>query len=199
MGEVIRRLVLVLIVVVAILVGLDLAGRAVTESALASHVKSSTHAKSTSATINSFPFLWDAAVEGRVQNVTVVDNGVPAGPLTLDSVTVQAHQVRFDRKVLFNAHSVRLTSISSATVTVVTHLTGLEQTVATALGTVLSVQPGDELVVRAAGHTLFSYKLSQIPLIPDCPLQVSQSGGSYSLSCAVAPVPASVLAALSHS
>lgn len=199
MGQVIRRLLAVLVVLAAIVVGLDLAGRAVTESALASHVKNSTQAKSTSVSINSFPFLWDAAVEGRVQNITVVDRGVPAGPLTLDSVRVQAHEVKFDRRVLFNAHSVKLTSVSSATVTVVTHLTGLEQTVASAVGAVVSVQPGDELVVRVAGHSVFSYKLSQVPLIPDCPLQVAQVPGGYSLSCTVSPVPGSVLAALSHS
>ncbi|HET9078303.1 MAG TPA: LmeA family phospholipid-binding protein [Acidimicrobiales bacterium] len=199
MGQVIRRLIVLLVVVVAVLVGLDLAAQAVTESALASHVKTATHSRSASASISSFPFLWDAAVQGRVRDVTVVDRGVPAGPLTLDSVEVHAHQVKFDRKVLFNARSVKLTSISSATVTVVTHLTGLEQTVASALGTVVSVQSGDELVVRVAGQTIFSYKLSQIPLIPDCPLQLSQSGPSYSLSCTVSPVPAPVLAALSQS
>lgn len=200
MGQVIlKRLVVVLVVLAAILVGLDLAARSVTESALADHVKASTHAASTSATINSFPFLWDAAVEGRVDNVTVVDRNIPAGPITLESVTVAAHQVRFDRKVLFNAHSVRLTSIGSATVTVTTKLTGLEQGVASALGAAVSVQPGDELVVRLAGRTVFSYRLSRIPLIPDCPLQLSQAAGTYTLSCTVSPVPPSVLAALSHS
>ncbi len=133
-----------------------------------------------------------------MRDVTVVDRGVPAGPLTLDSVKVEAHQIRFDRNVLFNAQKVHLTSISSATVTVTTHLTGLEQTVASLIGAFVTVQPGDELVVQVAGHTVFSYKLSNIPLIPDCPLQLQQIGGGYSLSCTVSPVPAPVLQALSH-
>lgn len=198
MGQVIRRLLVLLIVLAAVLVGLNYAARAVTETALADHVKASTHARSASATVRSFPFLWDAAVEGRVRDVTVVDRGVPAGPVTLDSVTVVAHQISFDRKVLFNAQKVRLLSISSATVTVTTHLTGLEQSVAALTGATVSVQPGDELTVRVAGRTVLSYKLSTIALIPDCPLQVARVGGGYSLSCTVAPVPAAVLAALSH-
>lgn len=185
-------------VLAAILVGLNYGAKAVTETALADHVKTATHAQSASATISSFPFLWDAAVEGRVQDVTVVDRGVPAGLLTLDSVKVEARQVRFDRKVLFNAQKVHLTSISSATVTVTTRLTGLEQAVASLLGAFVTVQPGDELVVQVAGRTVFSYQLSRIPLIPDCPLQVSQTGGAYVMSCTVSPVPAAVLAALSH-
>ena len=198
MGQVIRRLLVVLIVLAAVLVGVNYAARAVTETALADHVRSSTHARSASATVSSFPFLWDAAVEGRVQDVTVVDRGVPAGLITLDTVTVEAHQIEFDRNVLFNAQKVHLTSISAATVTVTTHLTGLEQSLAAALGAFVSVQSNDELTVRLAGRTVFSYRLSRIPLIPDCPLQLAQVGGGYSLSCTVSPVPAPVLAALSH-
>lgn len=198
MGQVIRRLLVVLVALAAVLVGLNYAARAVTETALADHVKSATHARSASASVNFFPFLWDAAVEGRVRDVTVVDRGVPAGPITLDTVTVTAHQIKFDRNVAFNAQKVHLISISSATVTVTTHLTGLEQSLASALGASVSVQPGDELTVRVAGHPVFSYQLSRIPLIPDCPLQVAQAGGAYRLSCTVSPVPAPVLAALSH-
>ena len=185
-------------VLAAVLVGVDLAARSVTQAAIADHVKASTSAKSASVSINSFPFLWDAGVEGRLADVTVTGRDIPAGPLRLDAVEVQAHQIRFDRRVLFNAHSVKLTSISSATVTVTTHLTGLEQSLASALGAVVAVEPGDQLVVRVAGRTVFSYQLSRIPLIPDCPLQVQQIAGGYSLSCTVAPVPASVLAALSQ-
>ena len=181
------------------LFGVDLAARSVTQSALADHVKKSTSAASVSAHISSFPFLWDAAVEGRVADLSVVARDIPAGPMRLDSVSVQAHEIRFDRKVLFNARSVKLTSISSATVSVTTHLTGLEQSLASLVGAVVTVEPGDELVVRIAGRTVFSYQLSRIPLIPDCPLQVQQDGAAYSFSCTVAPVPAPVLAALSQS
>ncbi len=199
MGQVAKRLLLVVAVLAAVVFGVDLAARSVTQSALADHVKKSTSAASVSAHINSFPFLWDAAVEGRVADLSVVARDIPAGPLRLDSVTVQAHQIRFDRKVLFNAHSVRLTSISSATVTVTTHLSGLEQSLASLVGAVVTVEPGDQLVVRVAGHTVFSFQLSRIPLIPDCALQVQEQGGVYSFSCTVAPVPAEVLSALSQS
>lgn len=191
---------LVLIVLVgAGLVGLDLWARSATESAIASDVQRSTHAGAVTARIDSEPFLWDVAAEGRLSAVTVTGTSVPAGPLTVDRVTVSARDVHFDRHALVQDRTVRITSVASADVTVVVHLSGLEQSLASVLGVEVVPSGSDRLELRAAGHTVATVNLTKIPLIPVCPLSVTHQGASYVLSCSVAPVPAPVLAALSRS
>ena len=191
-------LVLLAVVVAAGLVAADLAARSAAESAIASRVQLSTHAQGVSATVDSFPFLWDVAAEGQISDLTVTGRGVPAGPLVLDQVTLVAHHVHFDRHRLIADRKVTLTYVASAQVTVVAHLSNLEQAVASALGVEIVPSGSDRLALRAAGRTIATVDLTKVPIIPTCPLTVLHTGTSYTLSCTVAPVPASVLAAISH-
>ena len=191
-------LVLLAVVVAAGLVAADLAARSATESAIASHARTSTHAQSVTARIRSFPFLWDVAAEGQISELTVTGRSVPAGPLQLDQVTLVAHHVHFDRHRLLSDRKVTLTSVASAQLTVVAHLSSLEQAVASALGVEIVPSGSDRLALRAGGRTVATVDLTKVPIIPTCPLSVLHTGTSYTLSCTVAPVPASVLAAISR-
>ncbi|HMC38556.1 MAG TPA: hypothetical protein VKI19_02775, partial [Acidimicrobiales bacterium] len=76
-------------------------------------------------------------------------------------------------------------------------LSGLEGTIASDLRLQVTATGSDRIVVSAAGRTLDVINLTRIPIVPVCPVQVHEAGGVYTLSCTVAPVPASVLAALS--
>ena len=191
-------LVLLAVILAAGLVAADLAARSATESAIASRVRTSTHAQSVTASITSFPFLWDVAADGEISGLSITGQAVPAGPLVLDSVTLVAHHVHFDRHRLLSDRKVTVTSVASAQVTVVAHLSGFEQALASALDVEIVPSGSDRLALRAAGRTLATVDLTRVPLIPTCPLSVLHTGPSYTLSCTVAPVPSSVLAALSR-
>jgi hypothetical protein len=68
---------------------------------------------------------------------------------------------------------------------------------ATALGARVTVEGGHRLVVTDFGHQILAVDLSKNPLVPPCTLALTPVSDGYRASCAVAPVPASLLAALS--
>lgn len=196
-----RRWPVVLLVLIAVVVGAlvaaDFLAKDATQNAIAKDVQRSTRSDGAGVTITSFPFLYDAAAEGRVDRVEVTDRGVPVGLLRLDSVTLVGSQVRFDRNLLLEHHTIHLTSVGSATISVSVHLSSIVGTVATSLGVeVLPEGPG-QIAISAAGRTVATIDLTRIPIIPACALQVGHSGDVYTFSCRVSPVPQSVLAALS--
>lgn len=176
----------------------DLLARSATQDAIATDVQRSTHSSSATAGISSFPFLYDVAAEGRLDRVTITARGVPAGPVRLDQVRLVGTQIHFDRHQLVSDRSVRLTEVGTATVTVQAHLSGLAGSIASDLGIEVTAPSSNRVSVRAAGHTLATLDLTQIPIIPRCPLQVTHTGETYTFSCTVSPVPESVLTALSH-
>ena len=194
-----RLLLLALILFVVALIVIDNAARIGTQDAVATAVKKSTHSQSASVRVDSFPFLYDTAAEGKIRHVVVTDRGVPIGLglLRLDQVTLDASQVHFDRHQLLLDRRVRITEIARATITMQTHLTALESDLAVGLNAqVTSPRPG-VIDITVAGHTVSSINLTLIPIIPPCPLQITQSGDEYTFTCTVSPVPPSVLAALS--
>lgn len=190
---------MVLAVLVAVgAVALDLVARTATQDALASRVKARTGASAVSVRIKSFPFIWDVAVEGKVTETDIVAKDVPVGPVHLSRVEVDTHDISLDRAELFDAHHVRLTSIGSARVTVLIHLSDLVTSAAAALDLQPSIEAGDRLVVRAGGLVVASVRLSTSPVIPDCSFSVSPVSGGDVLSCSVAPVPAGLVQTLSR-
>jgi len=192
-----RLLLLALILLVVAVIVIDNLARIGSQDAVASAVKASTHSQSASARISSFPFIYDAAVEGKINKVVVTDRGVPIGLIRLDVVTLNASDVRFDRHQLFVDHRVRLTRIDRATLTMQTHLSTLVNDLANSVGAQV-VSPGPGMIaIIVGGHTVSSINLTQIPIVPACPLQIAHTGDEYTFTCTVSPVPPSVLDALS--
>jgi hypothetical protein len=185
-------------VVVAALVAADLALKAVAQNAIAADVKRSTHAESASASIHSSPFLFDAAVRGRVDRIDVTARGVPAGPVRIDQVRLDASQIHFDRGQLLNDRKVVLTSVGQATLSAEVELSGIEGAIASGLDLQVTASGSNHVAVSIAGRTLIVIDLTRIPIVPDCPLTISHTGTQYTFSCTVSPVPQSVLAALSR-
>jgi hypothetical protein len=190
-------LIALVVVVAAALVAVDFVARDATQNAVATDVRRSTRSDGASVTIDSFPFLYDVVAEGRLDRVTVVDRGVPAGLFRMDEVKVVASQVRFERRHLLVDHNVDITSVGRATFTVVTHLSTVEGIAAQALGAQVTASGSNQIAISVAGHALLTVDLTRIPIFPQCPLQISHAGDEYTFSCTVAPVPSSVLVALS--
>jgi hypothetical protein len=200
-------------VVVALAIGVDIAARVVAQDQIASRAKSSTGAQSTSASINSFPFIYDLLVDGSSRSVTVHLRGVPIGPLTVDRVDVNVRDVHIDKARLLDHHKVRVTSISSATAGLtitasdITSATGVPvsisgNTVTASVAGVripvsVTVTGKDLLSFNVFGHRAVTFNLAGTPVVPDCPMQLTTQQSSLQLSCTISPVPTSLIAALS--
>jgi hypothetical protein len=189
------RLFVFLVVLIAILVGINYGVQVLAQDELASHIKSATQADKVTVHVGSFPILYELAAENKVHDVDVVADGVPVGDIKLTSVTVSATGISLNHHQMFSDHRLQVTSITNARITVVFTLSGLAAVAATDLAHV-SVGPHDELLVTVAGHTVYSVRLSSTPIVPDCPLILSDIPGGYSLTCVVAPVPSTLIAVL---
>ncbi len=208
------RLLVTVVVVAALLFGADYAARQVAQDQLAAHIRQSTSASSASATIHSFPFVYDVLAHGSVTKVDATADGVPAGPLRLQQVTVSAHQVQIDRHQLVADHRIHVTAIARATATVTVTAAPISAVagapVSLSSGNVVSAAvhgvtvpavigvEGQTLTLSAAGVRLLSVDLKQSPVVPACAMTLVVRPGELQVSCTVAPVPPSVIAALSQ-
>ncbi|MHB8681842.1 MAG: hypothetical protein ACYDA2_07090 [Acidimicrobiales bacterium] len=208
-----RKLVVLVAVVLVVLVGLDTGARLVAQSQIASRAKAATGAQGSSAKVSGFPFLGHLLLGGSISGIDLVLDDVPVGTLQLQSVEVQLTDTVVDRNALF-AGKVRLRSIAAATATVTVtaaELTGAvgEQVGLPGNGEVLvdvagrsvpatvRILDGHVLVIDAAGVQVLSSDLSTNPLVPACGLVLTVGVGQLSVGCHVAPVPPTLLNAIS--
>jgi hypothetical protein len=185
--------VVVLLLAGAVVADLWLRSRA--EHEMAQRIRASTGAQHVSVHIGSFPFLYELAVS-KIDDVKVVADGVPAGPLRLTQVTVDARQVKVDHHYLIFDRRLRVVSISKATMTVKIQQSELAAA-ANTLNASVSIIGGHQLVVTAFGHRLVSFDLTKSALIPNCTLAFVRASDGFAGSCTVAPVPPALLSALS--
>jgi hypothetical protein len=185
-------------VVVLVLAGLvvsDLWLRSRAEHEMAQRIRTSTGAQHVSVHIGSFPFLYEL-LTSKIADVKVVADDVPAGPVHLTEVTVDARQVKVDHHYLIFDRRLRVVSISKATMTVKIQQSELAAA-ANTLDASVSIIGGHQLVVTAFGHRLGTFDLTKSALIPDCTLDFARTSGGFAASCTVAPVPPALLSALS--
>ena len=93
----VRKLLVLLAVLIALVVGADLAGRALAQSRAAAEVSRhlSTGASSgATVTIHGFSFLAQA-IPGHYQHITLTASDVAAGPVTGIRTTIELYDVRF--------------------------------------------------------------------------------------------------------
>jgi hypothetical protein len=206
--------VLVLLVLVAGYTAADLGGRAVAENQLARALLSKTHAGTASATISSFPFLFDLLARGEVGRIDVQLLDVPIGRLEVSRILVTARDLQIDRHALFSSRKVRVTSISSAQVKVTVTAAELSKvigrrvaleapdTIKIGIGPIMlpatiSIADGHLLTIGEGGLRLLDIDLTTSAAIPRCAMTLVVTSGSATLSCRVAPVPASLVSAIS--
>ena len=207
------RWIVPLVALALILAGADLTVRHWATNQLAARARQATGAASGSASISGFPFLYETLVQGQVHGVTVHLTDVPAGPLVLQKVDVQMVGIHFDKSRLYHQRKLRLTSMDQATATVLVSAVELStisgrqisvsgsQLVLTTAGQSVpanaTITGGHTLVVTAAGVAVFSDDLSRNPLVPPCSMSLQVVPEGVQATCTMAPVPASVLTAVS--
>lgn len=215
---VIRRLFTVAIVTLVLIVGgiavgVDIGGRVYAQHLIADRAKASTHAQSSSASISSFPFLYDLLVQGRTDRITVHLKGVPVGPLTVDRIDFVARGVHLDTGALIGHRKARVKSIDSADATMtltaatLSQATGLQVSISgntvtasaagVSIAATLGISGGHTLTLEVPGHHPFSFDVDRSPIIPPCDMQLTTANQAITLECRVSPVPAAVIAAIS--
>jgi hypothetical protein len=184
----------IILVVIGMVVG-NFWARSQAQHVMAERIRASTGAEHVSVHIGSFPFLYELAVS-KIDDVKVVADGVPVGLLRLSHVTVDARHVKVNHHFLIFDRKVRVVSIAKATVTVQIQQTQLAS-IAKALNAKAAVVGGHQLVITVFGHQVLSVDLTKSALVPDCTLALARASDGFSASCTVAPVPPSLVAALS--
>ena len=202
-----------LLVIGAVAAGADVAGRLYAEHLIADRTKASTGAQGSSASISSFPFLYDLLVDGNARRVKVDLRGVPIGPLRIDRIDVDARGVHIDAGYLIDHRKVRIKSIDSADASLtlsassLSAATGLPISVSgvtvtalvagASLPVTVGISDGHDLTIDVQGRRTFTFDLDRSPIVPPCGLQITTASDGLTLDCHVAPVPPPVVAAIS--
>lgn len=217
-----RLLMFFVLVIVAVLVGVDFGVKYLAEKAVANQAKHSTGAASASASISGFPFLYDTLVKGRVQGVDVHLSNVPAGAsgLFLQTVTVDLTGVSLNRQHLVSHGKVNVTGITQGTGTIdvsAPELSAVAQHTITVgpqasdgsypllvdLGAgrtvtaTATITAGHVLLVSAGGVPLLQVDLGRTPVVQDCSMSLRVTPGGVEAACTMSPVPPAVIAAVS--
>jgi hypothetical protein len=139
-----RRWITALVVIVAILVGLDFAARAEAESVLASKIEQQGLTSKPDVTIDGFPFLTQVASKDFRQ-VTVTASNVSAGPVTITTVDATATQIRI------SSYAFSSGTISNLSGTARISFASLGNTLAAQFGALGSLLKGAGLQLAYAG------------------------------------------------
>jgi hypothetical protein len=160
------------------------------------------------------PFLFDLLARGSVQVVDIQLEQVPVGRVELAQVDVSARTVRIDRDRLLGSRRIEVMAISSAEVRVTVTAAELSaaihrrvvlagnDTVEVAIGPVMvpatiGIVGGHVLTLSERGLQLIGIDLATSAVVPRCAMRLTVSRGSATLACQVAPVPPSLVAAIS--
>jgi hypothetical protein len=210
---------LVAIVLVAVLLEVaDVIARHVAEDTVSARAVRATGASSASTSISGWPILWDFFAQGTIPSVSMelhdVTIGRPGAPvLVVQEIDVALTKVGVSAGDLVGHRELRLTGIKRAEVDAIV----TQAELSTAAGATVKVLPGGRVGVETPGglvsaavavhgnvlvlsegsKQLFSIDLTQDRLIPRCRMTTSTSAGRIVASCSIAPVPPSLLAALS--
>jgi hypothetical protein len=139
-----RRWVVTVVVIVALLVGLDFAARAEAESLLASKIEQQGLTSKPDVTIDGFPFLTQVASKD-LRRVTVTASNVAAGPVTITTINATASGIRP------SSYAFSSGTISSLSGTALISFASLANTLATQFGTLGSLLKGAGLQLTYGG------------------------------------------------
>jgi hypothetical protein len=138
------RWVISLVVIVAVLVGLDFGARAVAESVLASKIEQQGLTSKPNVTIDGFPFLTQAASKD-FRRVTITASNVSDGPVTITAINAAATGIRL------NSYAFSSGTIGSMSGTAFISFASLGNTLAARFGALGSLLKGAGLQLSDAG------------------------------------------------
>jgi hypothetical protein len=139
-----RNLFITIAVILALLVGLDFAARAVAQNVLASKIENDGLHKKPDVTIEGFPFLTQAATK-HFSRVDISAANVPEGPLTITALHATATGVRM------NSYSFSSGTIGRVTGTAVISFPSLATTLTRQIGELGKLLSGAGLTLSRAG------------------------------------------------
>lgn len=111
-----RKLLVLLVVLVLVLVGVDIASRISAEHLLAKRVNTYLTDPTAKVTIHGFPFLPELLAHGRIAKITASATNVSQGAFVLDRVTVTVTGVRIDRSQAVDHQKLDILGIDTGTV-----------------------------------------------------------------------------------
>ena len=207
----VRRLLVVIVVLGAALVGGDVYGRHWAEGQLRARIGAAVpEAQNVTASIRSFPFVGRLATAGEVQGVSAHAGPVTEGSITFASIDVSLRGVKLDRKVLAQDRVVRLVGIDTGLVSAVMTAEQLSQALG---GLPLTLTPGhvqatlqgttvtavvsltsNELRLAPAGRPVISLRIPTNALLP-CSASAQVLEGRILLTCVLRAVPAGMIEA----
>jgi hypothetical protein len=137
------RWVLIVVVLLAVLVGLDFGARAEAESVMASKIQQQGLPSRPSVSISGFPFLTQVARKD-FRHITISAANVPAGPVTISSINAAASDVRL------NSFAFSSGTIGSVSGTALISFDSLGNTLSTQFGPLGSLLNGTGLKLTEA-------------------------------------------------
>jgi hypothetical protein len=194
-----------LAIILGLLAAADIGVRAVAESQVRDRVAlAAGPAGSTSARIDSFPFLPRLLASGDVTRIRVAAADVVVEGLTFARVALDLHGVTFDRDLLLSDRKVVLTDLERGTATAEVTAAQLSER----LGVDVTLEPG-RARVQVAGQTVtatasvtdntlrlsgvpFAVPIPRLPLLP-CVANAEILAGRVQLTCTVDEVPAELV------
>jgi LmeA-like phospholipid-binding len=139
-----RGWIITLIVIVAILVGLDFGAKALAESVMASKIEQQGLSTKPDVTIHGFPFLTQVASR-HFSEVTITASNVAAGPVTITTIDAAASDIRL------NSYAFSSGTIGSLSGTALISFASLGNTLASQFGPLGSLLNGAGLKLTDAG------------------------------------------------
>jgi LmeA-like phospholipid-binding len=138
------RWIVTIIVIVAVLLGLDFGARAVAESVMASKIQQQGLPSKPSVSIGGFPFLTQVASR-NFSHVTISASGVPAGPVTITTINAAATGIRLNSYAFSNG------TIQNVSGTALISFGSLASTLTTQFGPLGAILNGAGLKLTDAG------------------------------------------------
>jgi enamine deaminase RidA (YjgF/YER057c/UK114 family) len=133
-----------IIVIVAVLLGLDFGARAVAESVMASKIQQQGLPSKPSVSVGGFPFLTQVASR-NFSHVTISASGVPAGPVTITTINAAATGIRL------NSYAFSSGTIGNVSGTALISFGSLASTLTTQFGSLGAILNGAGLTLTDAG------------------------------------------------
>lgn len=138
------RWIVTIVVIVAVLIGLDFGAKAVAESVMASKIQQQGLSSKPDVTIDGFPFLTQVASRD-FRRVTITASNVVAGPVTITAINANATGIRL------NSYAFSSGTIGSLSGTALISFASLASTLTARFGALGSLLNGAGLQLTAAG------------------------------------------------
>jgi hypothetical protein len=192
-GRRVRRYLIALVIIVALLVALDFAARVAAQNILATKIQQQGLSQKPDVTIGGFPFLTQVASKD-LQQVTVVAANLVEGPVTVTKVDATATGVRLDS---YSAASGTITNLSG---TALISFASLGNTLAQKFGPLGSLLHGAGLNLTAAGPNEVRASLNLLVTSGSATWRVTRLSGNqlYISLVSSSGVPKSVLGSIEN-